>query len=72
MAAGALHEQGRQRQIDQADDVYGAEGVKLVNDLHNFVAGINAYINLALTNPSLMPAEYQALGKVPQRWTPPT
>jgi acyl-homoserine lactone acylase PvdQ len=63
-------EQDLQSQIDQADDVYGAEGAKLVNDLNNFVAGINAYINRALGNPSLMPAEYQALGKVPQMWSP--
>jgi hypothetical protein len=45
----------------------------LLGDVNNFVAGINAYIAKA-TNPlnaaSLLPAEYAAIGKTPQPWTP--
>jgi acyl-homoserine lactone acylase PvdQ len=63
-------DQDLQLQIDRADDFYGAAGARLVNDLHNYVDGINAYISRALTNPALLPVEYQALGKVPQMWTP--
>jgi acyl-homoserine lactone acylase PvdQ len=59
-----------QTQIDRASEFYGAEGVKLVNDVHNYVDGINAYISEALTNPNLLPSEYAALGKSPQMWTP--
>ncbi len=45
----------------------------LLSDVNSFVAGINAYISKA-TNPlnaaSLLPAEYAAIGKTPQPWTP--
>jgi acyl-homoserine lactone acylase PvdQ len=57
-----------QSQIDNAPKLYGAEGEKLVEDVNNFVAGINAYIQAALLNPNLMPAEYAALGKLPTEW----
>ncbi len=66
----AYSEQDLQSQIDRAEELYGAEGLQLVNDVQNFVAGINAYIAEALTNPALMPSEYAALGKTPQPWTP--
>ncbi|HZU60675.1 MAG TPA: penicillin acylase family protein [Solirubrobacteraceae bacterium] len=42
----------------------------LKSDLHNFVGGINAYIRQATTDPSLLPAEYAAIGKLPQPWKP--
>jgi acyl-homoserine lactone acylase PvdQ len=57
-----------QKQIDQAGKVYGAAGRQLVADVKSYVAGINAYIAAAKTDPSLMPAEYAALGKLPQPW----
>ncbi len=45
----------------------------LLSDVTNFVDGINAYIAKA-TNPinaaSLLPAEYAAIGKMPQPWKP--
>ena len=61
-------EQDLQSQIDNADNFYGAAGQGLVNDVQNFVDGINAYIADAMTNPMLMPSEYGALGKTPQPW----
>ena len=57
-----------QKQIDDAGKVYGKAGVKLVQDVKDYVAGINAYIAAAKKNPNLMPAEYAALGKLPQPW----
>jgi acyl-homoserine lactone acylase PvdQ len=59
-----------QSQIDNAPKLYGADGEKIVDDVTSFVAGINAYIQAALLNPNLMPAEYAALGKVPAEWKP--
>src|SRR4051812_37361361 len=59
-----------QKQIDEAGKFYGAAGRKLVADVKSFVAGINAYIADAKSDPSLMPAEYAALGKLPQSWKP--
>jgi acyl-homoserine lactone acylase PvdQ len=59
-----------QSQIDNAAKLYGADGEKVIEDVNNFVAGINAYIQAALINPNLMPAEYAALGKLPAEWKP--
>lgn len=58
-----------QRQIDDAPKVYGAEGQQSVEDLNNYVAGINAYISLAnTTRPDLKPAEYTLLAKPLVPW----
>ena len=59
-----------QQQIDEAGELYGKAGEKLVADVEAYVAGINAYIDDATTDPSLMPTEYAALGKLPQPWKP--
>ena len=40
-----------------------------IADVRGYVDGINAYINEALADPSKLPAEYAALGKVPEPWT---
>jgi acyl-homoserine lactone acylase PvdQ len=45
----------------------------LKSDLNNFVDGINAYIATAtnpINAPTMLPAEYAAIGKAPQPWTP--
>jgi acyl-homoserine lactone acylase PvdQ len=47
----------------------GAEGAQALSDLQNYVAGINAFINLTKIDPARMPAEYPALGVTPQTWT---
>jgi acyl-homoserine lactone acylase PvdQ len=59
-----------QSQIDNAPILYGAEGEQVVEDVNNYVAGINAYVHEALINPSKMPAEYAALKQVPTEWKP--
>jgi acyl-homoserine lactone acylase PvdQ len=57
-------------QLQNAPRLYGAEGVQVVEDVNEYVAGINAYIHAALLDPNLMPAEYAALGRVPEEWKP--
>jgi acyl-homoserine lactone acylase PvdQ len=52
-----------QKQADQFDDLYGADGVRLQQDVVNYVAGINQYISEAKLNPLKMPGEYVAIGK---------
>ena len=52
-----------QRQFDLGDEVYGAVGRALQEDVTNYVAGINAYINEAKLNPLKMPGEYAAIGR---------
>src|SRR4051812_47346118 len=69
-AAAPYTEADLQRQIDQFDDLYGAEGRRLQADLREYVAGINAYIDEAKLDPTKMPAEYAAIGRVlgPDAW----
>src|SRR4051794_29900594 len=50
-----------QRQYDQLDDLYGDEGRQIQEDVQAYVDGINAYINSAKLNPTLMPGEYAAI-----------
>jgi acyl-homoserine lactone acylase PvdQ len=59
-----------QHQIDQFDDLYGADGIQLQSDLTEYVAGVNQYINEARLNPTKMPGEYAAVGRVlgPDPW----
>jgi acyl-homoserine lactone acylase PvdQ len=59
-----------EEQLTNAPKLYGAAGTQVVEDLKEYVAGINAYIDAAELNPNLMPAEYAALGKLPEEWKP--
>src|SRR3954469_10276437 len=52
-----------QRQYDQLDDLYGAEGKQIQDDTQSYVDGINAYIDEAKLNPNLMPGEYGAINQ---------
>jgi acyl-homoserine lactone acylase PvdQ len=57
-----------QSQIDSAARLYGAGGVRVQQDLAAYVAGINAYIDQTRLDPTKLPAEYAALGKLPEPW----
>ena len=68
-ALAPYSESDLQQQIDLAPQFYGAEGAQLQQDAQSYIDGINDYVNDALANPAtLMPAEYAALGKLPQQW----
>jgi acyl-homoserine lactone acylase PvdQ len=47
----------------------GAAGARALADLQQYVAGINAFIQDTVTNPTLLPAEYPALGATVRPWT---
>ena len=49
-----------QKQVDNAPRLYGAAGQQVVTDVGDFIAGINAYIDAALLDPTKLPAEYAA------------
>src|SRR5258708_8196208 len=49
---------------------YGPQGTRLVAMGKAYVAGINAYIAATGTDPSLLPADYAAVGAPPQPWSP--
>jgi acyl-homoserine lactone acylase PvdQ len=59
-----------QRQVDQLDDLYGAEGAQLQEDAANYVAGVNKYISEARLDVTKMPGEYDAIGQLggPEPW----
>jgi acyl-homoserine lactone acylase PvdQ len=58
-----------QFQLDNAERVYGEDGRHAVEDVNNFVAGLNQYVNEALLDPTKLPAEYAAIGKLPEPFT---
>ena len=57
-----------QAMIDRAREAAGPEGATIQADLDAYVAGVNQYIGEARTDPSKLPAEYPALGKMPDDW----
>ena len=63
-------EQELEGMIDRAVARAGAEGRQVKADLLAYVAGINQYIAEARRDPNKLPAEYPALGKLPQDWKP--
>ena len=55
-----------QTQFDSADELYGAEGIKMQHDVQAWVDGVNHYID---TVGIAYPGEYVALGlPTPQHW----
>ena len=50
--------------------IYGKDGQQAVEDLDDYVEGINAYIAAAKLNPQLKPAEYTLLNKPMEPWKP--
>src|SRR4051812_24305387 len=58
-----------QKQIDLGLQRYGADGQKVKDGGEAFVAGINQYIDEAMLDPTKMPAEYAALGKLPEHFS---
>ncbi|MDX6218382.1 MAG: hypothetical protein QOJ48_63 [Frankiales bacterium] len=47
----------------------GAAGARALADFQQYVAGINGFIGATRTDPTLLPAEYPALGALPRTWT---
>jgi acyl-homoserine lactone acylase PvdQ len=59
-----------QQQISDLPKQYGHLGTLAVKMLDSYVAGINAYIAAAQSNPALLPADYAAAVGPPQPWSP--
>jgi acyl-homoserine lactone acylase PvdQ len=47
----------------------GAEGAQALSDIDQYIAGINAFIQLTQVDPARLPAEYPALGITLKPWT---
>jgi acyl-homoserine lactone acylase PvdQ len=61
-------EQELEEMLDSAREAAGPEGPAIQADLDAYVAGVNHYIAEARLDPTKMPAEYPALGKLPRDW----
>jgi acyl-homoserine lactone acylase PvdQ len=57
------------KELDDLPAVLGPEGAQGKQDISDYVDGINAYISDASRDPTLLPAEYPALGVSPEPWT---
>ena len=59
-------------QVDNLPAEYGTQGALAKSMIYSYVAGVNAYINAAVLNPSMLPADYVAAAPtlVPQLWKP--
>ncbi|MDX6581753.1 MAG: hypothetical protein QOI10_937 [Solirubrobacterales bacterium] len=62
-------EEDLQQQVENAQTLYGNRGAQVIADVGSYVDGINAYIQEALADPTKLPGEYAALGKLPAPWT---
>ncbi|HEY0280768.1 MAG TPA: penicillin acylase family protein, partial [Solirubrobacterales bacterium] len=59
-----------EEQIHEMETEHGAPGKQAVEDLDNYVEGINAYIAAANLDPKLKPAEYSFINKPMEPWKP--
>jgi acyl-homoserine lactone acylase PvdQ len=55
-------------EVERLPQDEGAAGARGLADLKQYVAGINAFISATRTDPTKLPAEYVALGTVPENW----
>jgi acyl-homoserine lactone acylase PvdQ len=71
-AAAPYSQADYQRQLDMLPTLYGAEGAQVKQDLSDYAAGVNAYINVIKLDPTKMPVEYAAIGQPqgPTPWSP--
>jgi acyl-homoserine lactone acylase PvdQ len=56
-------------EMERLPQTEGAQGTQALNDIEQYIDGINAYIAQTNTDPALLPAEYLALGTKPATWT---
>ena len=69
MADTPYREQDLREQLDNLRKM-NSDGATAVDDITAYAAGVNAYIAKLHADPSLLPAEYQTLGKTPEPWLP--
>ncbi len=53
--------------MEEEMNYYHEDGLEIITQ---YTAGVNAYIDEVLQNPELLPVTFQALGILPQKWTP--
>ena len=69
-ASSGYTEEELQAQIDRLTKLDPVRGAQVVQDIADYAAGINAFIDEATADPSKMPGEYPALQQTPSEWLP--
>jgi hypothetical protein len=59
-----------ERQLRDLPKYLGAQGEQVVRDAEAYLAGVNRYILEAKLDPTKMPGEYAAIGRVPEPFVP--
>jgi acyl-homoserine lactone acylase PvdQ len=59
-----------ERQVRDLPKYLGAQGHQITRDVENYLAGVNQYILEAKLDPTKLPGEYAALGRVPEPFKP--
>ena len=57
-----------QKMFDNLRIAYGYWGIQAANDIEEYVAGLNAYLDKIEGDPSLLPLEYKNRDLKPKRW----
>ena len=63
-------EEELQAMIDRLPTLDPVRGAQAVQDVADFAAGVNQFIDEAMSDPSKMPGEYPALQQTPSEWLP--
>lgn len=63
-------EEELQAQIDRLAEIDSVLGPQAIQDVTDYTAGINAYIEEALIDQTKLPGEYPALQQIPDEWLP--
>lgn len=58
-----------QKMFDRLRVAYGSWGIQAANDIEEYVAGFNAYLDRIDNDNSLLPVEYANRGLKPKRWS---
>ncbi len=59
-----------EKQVADLPKYLGPQGDQIVRDTENFLAGVNQYILEAKLDPTKLPGEYAAIGRVPEPFKP--
>lgn len=69
-ASAGYTEEELQAMIDRLPQVDPRRGRQIIEDVNAYAEGVNAYIDEATVDPTLLPGEYVALQLTPEPWLP--
>jgi acyl-homoserine lactone acylase PvdQ len=69
-ATAGYDEEEYEAMADRLMELDPVRGAQAIQDVQDYSEGVNAYIDEALTDPSKLPGEYEALQQIPREWIP--